>query len=606
MPIARVRVELGDTATTPWDLGTFGSLSVRTDGALLARAAAFARACLIERAARRWVIADEALATEDGVVIAPDGRRASYAELVASAPLAGEIPEDLPIPRAGEDVPAPLDERRAIVTGAAPFVADLRLPGMLYGCVLQPPGHGARLRSLDDTGARAMAGVVAVVRDGDFVGVVAHRLARARTALAALVAAWDPGPDPAGPERRLMLRDDAGLAARLARATAAVDEAYELPYVGNAPLGPNAAIADVRDGGATIHAATQRPFGVRDEVARLLGIAPPRVRVIAELAAGSFGRNNSGDAALEAARLSRAVGRPVLVEWSRADELGAAPNRPRLSARVHAGVDAGGRLVGWSSEIVTNPHVYFGELARLPDELIAMTCGRNAIPPYRLPAARIELRVVPGAVRTAALRSLAAAPNVFASESAIDELAARAHLDPLELRLRNTDDPRLARVLACVAERSGWGRPRGDGIGCGLACAIYHGTYVAEVAEVEVDGGRVHVRRAWCALDCGTLVDPDGARNQIEGGIVHATSWALLEELRHEGGRVLARGWDDYPIARVGDAPASIDIAFTDDGRTAPTGIGEPGAVPFGAAIANAVAAASGVRVRTQPIHAIG
>jgi CO/xanthine dehydrogenase Mo-binding subunit len=224
------------------------------------------------------------------------------------------------------------------------------------------------------------------------------------------------------------------------------------------------------------------------------------------------------------------------------------------------------------------------------------------VPPYIAAVAHVAVTIVPGVVRTAALRSLSAAPNVFAVESAIDELAASANLDPLELRLRNTADPRLRRVLERVAERSEWARrPRGNGIGRGLACAIYNDTYVAEVAEVELDAGRIAVHRAWCAVDCGTVIDPDGARNQIEGAIVHALSWALIEELHHDGARVTARNWDDYPIARFHDAPRSIDVVFTDDGRTAPTGIGEPGAVPFGAAIANAIVAAGGPRVRVQP-----
>lgn len=603
VPIARVRVELGDTATAPWDMGTFGSLSVRTEGVQLARAAAFARCCLIERAARRWELAENELVVADGYIRAPDGRRASYAELVTGLPLTGAIPDEMATDLR-PDPGSPLDHGRAIVTGAARFVADLRVPGMLHGRVLHPPHHGAHLAALDDRAARAIDGVKAVVRDGDFVGVVAERGSQARAALRALVAGWTPnGPAPAA-ERKLVLRDDPNVAEVLARALHVIDEHYELPHVANAPLGPNAALADVRGDSATIRAATQRPFGVRDEVAHLLGFAPPRVHVIAELAAGSFGRNNSGDAALEAARLSRAVGRPVLVQWSRGDELAAAPNRPRLSAHVRAGIDAAGRIVAWSSDIVTNPHVYFGDLARMPDELVAITCARNAVPGYDLPVAHVTVAIQPAAIRTAALRSLAGAPNVFAIESALDELAARAGIDPLEIRLRNTRDPRLRRVLERVAERSDWShRPTANGIGRGLACAIYNDTYLAEVAEVEVArDGRVHVRRAWCALDCGTVVDPEGARNQIEGGIVHATSWALVEELRHDGARVLARNWDDYPIARFHDAPDEIEIVFTDDGATAPTGVGEPGAVPFGAAIANAVAAACSVRVRVQPI----
>lgn len=456
--------------------------------------------CLVECAARQWGLVPNALATADGFVQAPDGRRASYAELVAGAPLAGEIPGDIALGSPSRGTEAPLDDRHAIVTGAARFVADLRLPEMLHGRVLYPPIYGSRLVSVDDAAARRIDGVAAVVRDGDFVGVVAQRPAQARAGVAALVAEWAPRPVTTGSERRLVLRDDAGIEEAIGRVLVVVDATYELPHVANAPLGPNAAIADVRDSGAVLHAATQGPFGVRDEVAELLGVPPPRVRVIAERAAGSFGRNNSGDAAIEAARLSRAVKRPVLVKWSRGDELRAAPNRPMLAAHVRAGLDPNGRIVAWSSGIVTNPHVYFGDLAHLPDEIVAVTCARNAVPPYRLPAAHVEIRIVPAEIRTAALRSLSGAPNVFAIESAIDELAARAGLDPLELRLRNIDDPRLVRVLQRVADRSDWARrPRGDGIGRGLACTIYNDTYVAEVAEVEVAAdGSVRVRRPPC------------------------------------------------------------------------------------------------------------
>ncbi|MGE5183096.1 MAG: xanthine dehydrogenase family protein molybdopterin-binding subunit, partial [Acidobacteriota bacterium] len=528
------------------------------------------------------------------------GRRASYAELVADAPLAGDI-SDAPAAVPTTSAAVPRDDLRALVTGALRFANDLRVPGMLHGRVLHAPSHGAHLAALD---GRSAALVGTVVHDGDFVGVVADTSGRARAALRALAAEWASPGEPPAFERRLALRADAGTDAALAAAAVTIDASYALPHVANAPLGPSAALADVRDGEAVIRTATQRPFGVRDEIARLLGLAPERVHVIAEPGAGTFGRGNSGDAALEAARLSRAVGRPVFVEWSRTDELRAAPNRPRLEAHVRAGLDASGRLAAWSSDIVTNPHVYFGDLARMPDAFVAMTCARNAVPPYRIAAATVAVTIVPAAIRTAALRSLAAAPNVFAIESAIDELALAADRDPLELRLASADDPRLRRVLERVAERSEWHRrPHGHGLARGLACAIYNDTYVAEVAEVQLAaGGRVRVRRAWCALDCGTLVDADGARNQIEGGIVHATSWALVEKLAVAGSRVTARGWDDYPIARFHDAPLAIDIAFTDDGKHPPTGVGEPGAVPFGAAIANAVAAAGGGRVRVQPI----
>ena len=597
--VDRVRVELGDTAIAPWDMGTFGSLSVKTDGALLARAAAFVRDLLLQRAARRWGVPVEELGIVNGRVEASDGRWASYAELAAEAPLTGDIPDDTRLAHQHPEAPAP-DDRRALVTGAAPFVCDLHVPGMLRGRVLHPPAPGARIVAVDERAAEAVEGVVAVVREGEFVGVVAEKARQVRAALAALSPAWSLPPPLPELERHLTMRGDPGVHAALANAHTSIEVVYELPHVANAPIGTSTALADVRPDGTVIHATTQTPFRLREEVGRVLGRAPIEIHAIAGRAAGSFGRNNRNDAALEAVRLSRAVGRPVLVEWSRRDELCAAPNRPTLRSHIRAGCDRDGRLVAWASDIRTNPHVYFGDLAFIPDEMLGLTCGRNAVPPYRLPAAQVEVHIVPAEVRTAALRSLAGAPNVFAIESAIDELAARSGLDPLELRLRNTDDPRLRRVLERVAERCGWTRRAGS---LGLACAVYNGTYIAQVAQVSVADGRVRVERAWCAVDCGTLIDADGAQNQIEGSIIHATSWALVEQLRHRDGHVLAHGWSDYPILTFRDVPRSIDVSFTDDGVTAPSGAGEPGAVPFGAAIANAVAAATGTRVRTQPLH---
>jgi CO/xanthine dehydrogenase Mo-binding subunit len=376
-----------------------------------------------------------------------------------------------------------------------------------------------------------------------------------------------------------------------------IEATYECPRVANAPIGTSVALADVRPDGVTIHAATQRPFGIRDVLANVLKVPREKIRVQAGLTTGTYGRNNAPEVAIEAALLSRAVGRPVHVEWSRADELRASPHRPELVAHVRAGLDAAGRLV-WSSEITTEPHVAGPDGMALPDELLAMTAGRNAVPSYDH-MGRVELHVIPAPVKTGALRSLAAAPNVFAIESAIDELARKAGEDPLELRLRLAGEPRLRRVLERVAERSGWGtRP-----GLGIACAEYHDTYFAEVAEVEVSpGGKVRLLRAFCAVDAGVIVNADGARSQIEGGIVQGMSWTLLEELRHKDGRILAAGWDAYPIATFRDAPASIDVAFTHDGKAAPTGVGEIGAVAIGAAIANAVVAAGGARVRRLPL----
>ena len=566
---SRVRVILGDTAETPWDMGTFGSLSVRMEGALLARAAAMARRLLEAR-----------------------------------APLAGEIPDDEPLLPVEKRPPAPARERqdaRAVVTGEARFVGDLRVPGMLRGVVVHPPSPHAKLRTFDERAARAIPGVVAVVHDGDFLGVVAERADQARAAVEALAAGWEHAPPEQRPARNVVLRHDADAAGALAGAPSRFEAEYETPHVANASIGTSAGLADVGGGRATLHAATQRPFGLRDEVAAALGLPRPAVRVIAERSAGSYGRNNVADAALEAARLSHAVSRPVLVVWSRADELRSSPCRPALIARIRVGLRADGSIAAYASDVTTEPHTY-GADANLPDAVVAMTSGRNAIPCYELGAAQIDLHVVTTAVRTGALRSLAAAPNIFAIESAMDELAARAGADPLEYRLRHTGDPRLRHVLETVAERSGWAKR--DRRSLGLACAVYNGTYIAEVAEIEATP-ELRLLRAFAAVDCGRLVDPEGARNQIEGGIVQGASWALFEQLRDRDGRIEAAGWDDYPIVSFRTAPRSIDVAFTDDGRLPPTGLGEPGVVPMGAALANAVAAATGKRIRSLPLRGL-
>jgi CO/xanthine dehydrogenase Mo-binding subunit len=444
--------------------------------------------------------------------------------------------------------------------------------------------------------------VVAVVRDGDYVGVVAEREEQARAAVLALEAEWTPG-DETGPTRDLDLRSDAGVDASLAGAAARLEAEYSVPHVSNAPIGPSAAVADVRADGTTLYASTQRPFGLREEAARLLGLPVEKVRVVPQMSSGSYGRNNVTDASLEAVRLSRAVGRPVLLQWTRAQEFQAATNRPYLMVRAQAGLDADGNIAVWRYDVRTNLHTP-APIDALPPPMLAATSGGNALPPYRIGSAHIALHIEPGLARSGAFRSLAGAPNVFAAESLIDELAHLAGADPVAFRLRHLTDPRIARVLELVAERARWKERRPSGRGRGVACAEFHGTRIAQVAEVAVEpSGRVRLERVWCAVDPGAIVNPDGARNQIEGGVVQAASNALFEELRVRDGRVTTSGWDAYPIATFRDAPQEIDVLLAPSGAPA-SGLGEPGLVPTAAAIANAVFDAVGARVRDLPLRA--
>jgi len=400
------------------------------------------------------------------------------------------------------------------------------------------------------------------------------------------------------------ISEDATVEGALDGAATRVAATYAMPYISNAPIGPSAAVADVRADGVTIYAGTQRPFGLRDEVAAALGVAAETVRVIPQMPSGTYGRNSLSDAGIEAARLSKACGRPVLLQWTREEEFAHGPARPACALDIEAGTDAEGRFVAWRYDEHTNAHGYGGALdvRRAP-----FTSGRNAVPPYDIPHLAVTLHIEPSELRTASFRSLAAAENVFAIESLVDEIAAVRGDDPLELRLRNTTDPRLRAVLETVAERSDWrDRPRGDGRGFGIACTLYaHGTYVAQVAEVTVaPNGRVRLGRFWCTVDPGRAIDENGVRNQCEGAIVQSASWALLEELKQRDGRVATTGWDTYPIATFRDVPTEIDVHVMGTAGEPPTGVGEPPGVPVAAAIANAVFAACGARVRELPVTA--
>jgi CO/xanthine dehydrogenase Mo-binding subunit len=603
VPVERVRVVLGDTEQVPFDFGTFGSNSVAQEAPALRRAAAFARRTLIERAATRLGVPATGLNTQDGTIGDGNGERVSYADLVGEAPLAGAIPDDEPLlpPDRWRHIGKPLSrvEARDIVTGRARYTADVRLQGLARGAIARPPARGARAKGVDDRAARAMPGVVAVVHDGDIVGVVAEREEQARAAADALEIDWEAPQREALATQVVPLREDADTDGALASAALTRSATYTLPSIASASIGPSAAVALVGSDGATIYAGTHRPFGLRDAVAGRVGLPQDRVRVMPQMSSGTYGRSSAPDVSIEAAVLSKHARRPVLVQWSRAEEFAYSPSRPEAVLEVTAGLDADGKIVAWRYDEHTNVHTAAG-----PDPRVAaMTSGRNAIPPYAIPSAHVVLHVEPTPLRTANFRSLAAAENVFAIESFVDELAHASHQDPLAFRMRHVDDPRLRRVMERVADASGYGRKVPDRRGHGFACTLYHGTYVAQVAEVEVSSsGVVRVWRVWCVVDPGLVINPDGVRNQVEGGIQQSASWTLLEELRHKGGRVATTSWDTYPIATFRDAPESIEVLVEGDANAPSTGVGEPGAVPSAAAIANAVFAACGARVRDVPL----
>jgi nicotinate dehydrogenase subunit B len=568
VPIERVRVVLGDTAQVPFDMGTFGSRSIAQEAPALRRAAAYARQLLVR-----------------------------------GEPIAGEIPKDVRLrsngARRDPSTPTPRVEARDIVTGRARYVADVRLPGLAYGAIVRPPSRGMQVKGIDDAAAKAMPGVIAIVRHGDVVGVVAARDSQARAAAEAVEVTWSDAGPPVEKTWEIPMRDDDGVDDAIANGATRLEAEFSLPPISNAPIGPSAAVAAVGADAATIYAGTQRPFGLREEIARVLGFEEAKVRVLPQMPSGTYGRNSSGDAAIEAAILSKHAKRPVLLQWTRAEEFRFGPNRPPAVLKVAASLDGGGRIAAWRYAEHTNVHTGRGFDPSWGPE----TSGRNAIPAYVLPKARVTLHVEPTPLRTASFRSLAAAENIFAIESFMDELARAAHQDPLAFRIAHLADDRLRRVFEQAAKKSGWGRDAGARRGLGIAGAVYHGTYVAEVAEVEVaTSGHVRLVRVWAAIDPGATLSPDGVRNQTEGGIQQSASWTLFEEIRHRDGRIANSGWDTYPIATFRDAPESIEVDVIGDETKPSTGVGEPGAVAISAAIANAVFAAVGSRVRELPM----
>ena len=600
-----VQVILGDTSRSPYDFGTYGSQSVHVEGSNLRNAAAAARALLLARASVRIGADAHELEVVAGTIRAgSDGGSVTYAELAAEGPLEGPVPEGVPTKSAnalrivGSSVPR--REGRDIVTGRPVYVTDVRLPGMLRGAVLRPPHMGAALRDLDAGAARSLPGVVAVVRDGDFVGVVAERHEQALGAVAALRAVWDATPPSRGAEHHIELRRDEGIDAALAGATSVLEAAYTLPYLANAPIGPSGAVADVRADGATIYSGSQRPFGLRSQIAQLLGFDESRVHVVPSRSSGTYGRNNNDDAPAEAARLSRAVGKPVLVQWTREDEFAYGTLRPAAYIEAKAGLAPDGRVAAWSYRVTTHAHI----LAPVENaQIAAVTAGSGALPTYDIPKAEIQLHIEKSEVRTSSFRSLAGAENVFAIESLMDELAVLAGVDPVEFRLRHVSDARFAAVMRLVAERSGWTRhPAETGRGLGFACTVFDHTYIAQVADVSVDAdSRLRIHKLWCAVDPGLVINPDGVRNQIEGAMMQGASFSLMEQVQQRDGRVAARGWDTYPIVTFRDAP-KIEVIIAADSAHPSTGAGEAGIVPIGAAIANAVFAATGIRCRELPL----
>ncbi len=603
-PIERIRLVMGDTDRTPFDMGTFGSRTTPFMAPQLRRAAAAMREVLTDLAAERWGCSRERIVIGDGMVKGPGAAQtASFGELTQGKRILKEISDAAPLTPAGRwsvlGASRPKVDGAAFVTGRHQFPSDLRLPGMLYGKVLRPPAFGASLVSADLSEAQRMPGVI-VVREGNFVGAAAPDEFTASQAVAAIRAEWKLTPQPGAGELFEYLkknpaetqgfggapRHEAGsIEQGLAAADHQLRQTYTVAYIAHAPLEPRAAVAQWEEGKLTVWTGTQRPFGVRSELAQAFGLPESQVRVLVPDTGSGYGGKHTGDAAIEAARLARAAGRPVKVVWTREEEFTWAYFRPAGLIEVTSGVRRDGTVTAWEF------HNY--------------NSGPAAIrTPYSIEHQRIEFHPARSPLRQGSYRALAATANHFARETHMDELAALVGMDPLEFRLRNAKDPRLRAVLEAAAEKFGWSRRKKDpGVGYGLAAGFEKGGYVATCAEVAVDRatGSVRVVRVVEAFECGAVVNPDHLRNQVEGSIIMGLGGALFEAVEFEDGRILNPRFSAYRVPRFSDLP-QIEVVLLDRKDLPPAGGGETPIVGIAPAAGNAIFDATGVRLRSLPL----
>jgi CO/xanthine dehydrogenase Mo-binding subunit/aerobic-type carbon monoxide dehydrogenase small subunit (CoxS/CutS family) len=604
VPAGSVRVVMGDTGISPFDWGTFGSRAMPLAAPPLRAAAAAAREWLTAAAAERFGLSAADLTAANGIVAGPDGAPSvTYSDLLASVRRVEKVPADQAVTPAkawrSAGRPARAVGGAGVVTGAKRFPADLRLDGMLHGCVLRPPAFGATLRAADTTTAEALPGV-GVVREDGFVGVVAPTAAAARQAVAAIDAAWDRSPQPSSADLADYLRShpveggegptaafrheqgeaDAALAAGPVRLAGH----YAAAYIAHVPLEPRSALAAWRDGRLTVWTGTSTPFRARRELADALGVPEGSVRVIVPDYGGGFGGKHGGSVAAEAARLARAAGRPVKVQWSRHEEFHSGYLRPAALIDISSSADASGRMTGWS-----HLNIHSGPAA-------IMT-------PYDVASQRIVYQPAASPLPRGSYRALAATANNFARESHMDELAHRLGAGPLEFRLRHLRDARLADVLRAAAERLG--RPAQvaqPGTGSGIACGIEKGGRVATAAAVRVDGdGTLHVDRLVTAFDCGAVVNPDNLANQIEGAAMMGLGGALFEAIDFADGQIRNASLSQYRVPRLPDLP-QVDVVLLDRPDQPSAGGGETPIIAVAPAIANAIFAACGTRLRALPL----
>ena len=642
VPMNRIELIQGDTLLTPDQGKTWASISIQIGGMQLRQAAAAARAALVDQAAKTLGVPDAQLAVADGV-ISGGGKKVSYAELIGGKSFSIKLDPKQPVkekdpknyklvgkPVARLDIPDKL-------TGKFTYMQDFRVPGMLHGRVVRPPAIGAKLESVDESLIKNVPGIVKVVRDSDFLGVVAVSEWAAIRGARELKATWSKAetlPDQdklwdyvrstkvvkdevtsnVGNTSEAMGKDDA----KTLKAT------YDFAIHTHGSIGPSCAVAEFKDGKLTSWSASQATHALRGQLAQMFALAPENVRCIYVDGAGCYGRNGHEDAAADAALLAKAVGKPVRVQWSRADEHGWDPKGPPTLIDLRAAMDAAGNVTAWESEFFVpqagpglDVPLTAATLAGMPQLPVPFpgNIHQDSAIPYKFASVKtIVRRLETTPLRPSWIRTPGRMQNTYANESFIDELAAAADMDPLDFRIKYLDpaDKRGMALLQRLAQFANWQkRPSPQkstsgnvAKGRGMSYVKYElvRTYVGVVAEVEVDRstGEISVPKFYLVHDCGQIINPDGLKNQLEGCVVQTVSRTLIEELKFNRSQVTSLDWDSYPILKFPRVP-EIVIDLIDRPTEKPWGAGEPAASVIPSAISNAVFDATGVRLRSIP-----
>jgi len=580
---ANVKIVMADTALTPFDIGTVGSMTTPRMWPQIRKAAAAAREMLLDLAAKKWSV-DRATLTIAGGKVTSGAHSATFGELAKGEKWTRTIPSEVPLTApnawkaAGKSMPKV--DGRDIVTGAHKYTYDMKRPGMLHAKVLYPPQFGATLLSLDSAAAEAIPGV-RVVREGNFVAVAGPEPDTAAKALTALKAEWRPVTGEADSHSVFQyFRRTANNAPAAANLTP-----YTIAYIAHVPLEPRAAIAEWEGDKVTVWTGSQRPFGVRSELAQAFKIAEENARVIVPDTGSGYGGKHNGDAALEAARIAKALGKPVKRNWTREEEMTWAYFRPGGLIEVSGKAAPDGAITEWEF------HNY--------------NSGGNGLQsPYNIPGKKEQFHQSKSPLRQGSYRGLAATANHFVRESYMDELAHSVKLDPLEFRLKNAKDERLRAVIIAAADKFNWkGRQKSAGRGFGIAAGFEKGGYVATCAEVSVDSqtGAVKVVRAVVAFECGAVVNPEHLRNQVEGGVIQGLGGALFEEIHFGEGKITNNRLARYRVPRFADMPV-IESVLLDRKDLASAGAGETPIVGIAPAIGNAIFDANGKRIRRLPL----